>query len=380
MAADFLSVEEDSGKSWVLQLCHGCSPPFDDVARQWAVLFEGSRYKVLTVFLTGSPDDKIRSSVGGDVIFLEYSSKDLKGLKRQQIKQIKSLHQQYRFSLAIAHRYKPIYIATHLPGLKVIGVSHAFGVYNPFFRRHYVMKNASRLMLAGVSDAIRDDARKSLPNLPRETIQTVYNHINLDKYQTGLFERKEARKQLGLDNADFIIGNVGRLHPDKDQATLLKAFATALPMMPGAKLVVIGEGRLRQELEALISSLNITEHVLLLGRVFDAWCYYRAFDVFALSSYYEPFGMVLLEAMAADVPVICSNCGGGAEVVGNEGLLFGVGDQDDLSACLVKVFSEDIPYRRQMAGDLRCRLEENFTDDAVKEKFWQLPFVKEALA
>jgi len=366
-------------EQWVLQLCHGCSPPFDDVARQWTSLFAGSHYKILTVFLTGKPDDKITSLVGGDVVFLEYTSKDLKGLKRKLIKKIKSLHCQYQFSFTIAHRYKSIYIASHLPDMKVIGVSHAFGVYSPFLRRRYVMKQAGSLMLAGVSDAIRDDARKSLPDYPQQNIQTVHNHINLGTHLNGLLDRKVAREQLGLDSTAFVVGNVGRLHPDKDQATLIKAFALALPKVPGAKLVVIGEGRLRGELEELVSSLKIEKHVFLLGRISEAWRYYQAFDVFALSSYYEPFGMVLLEAMAASIPVICSNCGGGAEVVGDKGLLFTVGDREDLSAGIIKIFSEGSDYREQMAVDLFARLKENFTDDAVKEKFWQLPYVSGGL-
>lgn len=366
-------------EKWVLQLCHSYSPPFDDVARQWTVLFDGSPYRVLTVFLTGELDERVRSRVGGDVVFLEYSSKDLKGLKRQQIKNVKSLHDEYQFSFAIAHRYKSTFIASHVPNLKVIGVSHAFGVYRPFFRRRYVMKKRESLMLAGVSDAIRDDAKKSLPNYPRQQIQTVHNHIDLEKHINGLFDRETAREMLGLDNSAFVVGNVGRLHPDKDQKTLIKAFAKALPKMPNAKLVIVGEGRMKEELAELINSLGCASSILLLGRIVDAWRYYRAFDVFALSSYYEPFGMVLLEAMAAEIPVICSNCGGGAEVVEDKGLLFNVGDSDDLSGRLLTVFSSGPEYRKEMAAGLLSRLKENFTDDSVRGRFWQIPFVREHL-
>jgi glycosyltransferase involved in cell wall biosynthesis len=366
-------------EKWVLQLCHSYSPPFDDVARQWFTLFEGSPYKVLTVFLTGRLDERVSSSVGGDVVFLEYTSKDLKGLKRQQIKRIKSLHHEFHFSFAVAHRYKATFIASHIPNLNLVGVSHAFGVYKPFFRRWYVMRKAESLLLAGVSDAIRDDAKKSLPNYPERNVQTVHNHIDLEKHLNGLFDRVTAREKLGLDDSGFIVGNVGRLHPDKDQKTLIKAFAMALPLMPGARLVVIGEGRLKSELEYLIDSLGCSSSIILLGSVFEAWRYYKAFDVFALSSYYEPFGMVLLEAMAAEIPVICSACGGGAEVVGDKGLLFNVGDSDDLSACLKKIFSSDQEYRDKMASDLMLRLKENFTDESVRGRFWQIPFVREKL-
>jgi glycosyltransferase involved in cell wall biosynthesis len=369
----------DKKNNWILQLCHGINAPFDDVARQWTSLFKDKNYKILTVFLTGKPDGKIKLLIGGEVVFLEYNSRDLRGLKRKQIKKIRSLHKHYQFSFAIAHRYKSIYIASHLPEVPLIGVSHAYGVYKSFIRRLYVMNRAKTLMLAGVSDAIRDDARKSLPNYKAQNIQTVHNHIDVEKNRSVLLSRDDARAQLGLDESSFVIGNVGRLHPDKDQTTLIEAFALALPKTPSAKLVIIGDGRLKGELENLIISLGCEQHILLLGQVPEASRYYKAFDVFALSSYYEPFGMVLLEAMSAAIPIICSNCGGGAEVVGDKGLLFDVGDKRDLAGCLIRVFENGDEFRNKMSVNLMARLTENFTDEAVREHFWKLPFVRKEL-
>jgi hypothetical protein len=115
---------------------------------------------------------------------------------------------------------------------------------------------------------------------------------------------REAREALGLSPDAWIVGNVGRLHPDKDQATLLHGFATALPGLPGnSQLVILGKGRLEQDLKAQARELGSPT-----GCCFSARCrrtrrYFRAFDVFALSSDHEPFGMVLLEAMAAGVPL-----------------------------------------------------------------------------
>ena len=362
----------DQKEKWVLQLCHGSAPPFDDVARQWGSLFEGSRYKVLTVFLTGKPDERVKTLVGGDVVFLGYHSRDLKGLKRRQIKEIKSLHRQYQFSFAIAHRYKPIYIASHLPNLKVIGVSHAFGVYEPFLRRRYIMKKLDSLLLVGVSNAIRDDARRALPNFPTERIQTVYNHIDCEIATERLFTREEARNRLGLTEGDFVVGNVGRLHPDKDQSTLVEAFAKVAADMPRARLVIIGEGRLRSELECQIEELGISDRVELKGRVEEAFQYFRAFDVFALSSDHEPFGMVLLEAMVAPVPVISTGSGGAPEVLGDNGRFFSVGDVDALAEQLLQISLESKECREAMARALLDRLYALFSDEAVRKVFGQL--------
>ena len=70
---------------WVLQFCHGYDGPFLDCARQYASLFAGTRYKVLTVFLTGAPDPEVVSGCASDeVLFLDYRSKDIRGLKLRE--------------------------------------------------------------------------------------------------------------------------------------------------------------------------------------------------------------------------------------------------------------------------------------------------------
>ncbi len=354
---------------WILQLCHGYSAPFGEVARQWRVLFKGTEYRILTVFLTGVPDEQVKQLVGGDVMFLGYKSKDLRGMKIRQIRTIRKLHLKFQFCFAIAHRFKSIYIATHLPGVRVIGVSHAYGVYGRLLRKRYVMKRASNLRLVGVSNAIRDDARQALPKLPAAHIQTVYNHIDVDKIRIGQFTREEARKHLGLAEGDFVVANVGRLHPDKDQATLIKAFAKVQLEIPGARLVIIGDGRLRPDLDRQIKELGMTEWIDLKGCVPEAYRYFSAFDVFVLSSNYEPFGMVLLEAMAVPVPVISSECGGAPEVLGDAGKFFPVGNSEGLAEQLVGVYREGRERREMVADALHDRLLTLFSDEAVCQSF-----------
>src|SRR5690606_8333250 len=121
-------------------------------------------------------------------------------------------------------------------------------------------------------------------------------------------------------------------HPDKDQATLIRGFAHARPRLPeGAILAIAGSGPLEQALRALAGAMDVAESVRFLGQVPDIWKAFPAFDVFALSSDHEPFGMVLLEAMAAGVPVVATNCGGAPEVVGELGGQFYLGDEQGLA-------------------------------------------------
>lgn len=347
----------------VLQLCHSYGAPFDDVARQWRVLFDPSEYEIITVFLTGDANDKVTELVGGEVIYLGYRSKDLRGLKRKQIRDLRQLHEKYQFSLAVAHRYKPIYIATHIQGLPVYGVAHAYGVFEGFWRKRYITRCQNRLTLIGVSHAIKNDIAKALPAYPKDKLHTVHNHIDTKKYQAGQLEKPAARDVLGLPQDAYIVGNVGRLHPDKDQKTLIAGFAQALPQLENGLLVIIGAGRLENELKQQVKELGIEQSVNFLGRVPDAWQYFNAFDVFALTSNYEPFGMVLLEAMIAGVPVISTDVGGAPEVVGDCGVLIELGDIGSLSRVLAAI------YREKQSNAMIERVISQFDDSSVKMLF-----------
>ncbi len=367
-----------SDDKYVLQLCHGYQMPFLDVARQYANLFAGSRYKVITVYLTGQEDEHIaKQSASDEVIFLEYNSKDIRGLKLKQIKQLKRLHQQYSFSFAIAHRYKAIYILQFIKGLPVIGVNHAFDVYQNPTRRWFTTLCQKNLYLLGVSNAIRDNIRQQLPAFPLQNIQTLYNRVDSEQVQQLQLDKIQARHALKLPNDKYIFANVGRLHPDKDQKTLIDGFSLIARQIPDAILVIIGRGKLEDKLKQQITSLGLTERVFLLGVVPDAAKYFRAFDSFVLSSDHEPFGMVLLEAILADLPIIATNAAGAKEIVADKTCLFDVGDSHHLSALMIKVHQMDDERQQKSCQQNQQHLTNYFTDQAVKKAFWQLDFIKD---
>ena len=360
----------DQQQRWVLQFCHGYDGPFLDCARQYAVLFKGTPYKVCTVYLTGKPSAEAeRGSASDEVIFLDYSSAQVRGLKLGAIRDFRRIAASRDFALCIAHRFKPIYVALLGSNLPVIGVHHAFGDYKRRSRQLFANFFRKRLMLLGVSNAVRDDMRACLSGWPAERIETLYNRIDVEAVQAEQVSREAAREHLGLPQDVWVVGNVGRLHPDKDQATLIRGFAQALPQLPaGSLLVIMGSGRLESDLKALALELDISDSVRFIGQVPNGRRYFKAFDVFALTSDHEPFGMVLLEAMAAGVPVICSDCGGGPEVVGELGMFFPLGDSDVLAQRLL--LSVTITSQEPELTHMR-----RFTDIAAQETFWKLPIL-----
>lgn len=360
---------------WVLQICHSYYPPFLDCARQYSALFKNTPYKVLTVYLTGAEDAAVvRDTCSDEVIFLGYSSQQVRGLKIAAICQIKKVVKKHDFKLCIAHRVKPTYVALLGTKLPVISVHHNYNDYTRWSRRPLVNFYKNTMLMLGVSDSVRDDLRRDLTSWQVERIQTLYNRINVTATKAKLLTRLEARKQLQLSADAWILGTAGRLHHDKDYPTLLRGFAAALPnLLPKSQLVIMGKGSLERELKELSLQLGIAEYVQFLGNVPNGASYFRAFDAFALTSDHEPFGMVLLEAMAAEVPVICSDCGGGAEVVSGVGHLFRFGDYDHFKEVILSLQSS---VQQKISTE---KLIKQFSDESVKANFFALDFVKKAL-
>lgn len=362
----------------VLQFCHGYDGPFLDCARQYASLFVGTPYKVTTVYLTGAPSVEVeRGSASDEVVFLDYRSRDVRGLKLKAIRDIRRLVVGRNFQFCIAHRFKPIYVALLGTDLPVIGVHHGFGDYQRLSRKLFANCFRKRLALLGVSNAVRDEIRTCLPSWPAERIETLYNRIDIAAVQAEQVCRDDARAHLGLPQDAWVVGNVGRLHPDKDQATLIRGFAQALPQLPtGSLLAIMGSGRLESALKALAAELGVSTSVRFLGQVPQGRRYFKAFDVFALTSDHEPFGMVLLEAMAAGVPVICSDCGGGREVVGESEWLFALGSAQALGQRLVRMAIERPQSQADFVEALHDRIVNMFSDTATRRVFWHLPMLQ----
>lgn len=356
----------------VLQFCHGYDGPFLDCARQYASLFAGTEYKVTTVYLTGAPSVEVeRGSASDEVVFLNYSSRDIRGLKLKAIGDIKRLVAGRNFQFCIAHRFKPIYIALLGSDLPVIGVHHGFGDYQRLSRKLFANCFRRRLALLGVSNAVRDEIRACLPSWPAPRIETLYNRIDIAAVQAEQVSRESARDVLGLPANAWVVGNVGRLHPDKDQATLIRGFAQALPQLPaGSLLAIMGSGRLEAPLKALTDELGVNASVRFLGQVPHGRRYFKAFDVFALTSDHEPFGMVLLEAMVAGVPLLVTACGGAQEVVEGVGILFPLGDVERLAEGLGRLAVLDEQQRQACSEAMLQCLRERFSDEVAAQVFW----------
>ncbi len=137
--------------------------------------------------------------------------------------------------------------------------------------------------------------------------EVVYNAIELDRFRFDSEARREARRVLGIPDSRFVIGNVGRFMPQKNQAFLVEAFGLACSERVDVALVLVGEGPMRGEVERLAASKGLADRVFFLGQRDDMERLYSAFDAFALPSLYEGLGIVAIEAQRAGVPCLLSD-------------------------------------------------------------------------
>jgi glycosyltransferase involved in cell wall biosynthesis len=362
----------------VLQICHGYDPPFLEVGNQYARIFGTDECEITTLYLSGqNSPDVTKSTIASKVLFFEQNSKSLRGLKSGLVKRLRALLKTNRYDMVICHRYKAIYL-TGLASLGIrrfiwVGVVHDFKVFSKFSRKIFVRLLGKELNVLGVSQAIRDDVVKCCPALMGRTYNQP-NSVAVDLLQAHQLSRVEARRVLDLDPEVFIFGTAGRLHPVKDHKTLLQAFAEKREYLANAIVVIMGAGKLDKPLKELSRELGIEKNIKFLGQVSEAQKYFKAFDVFVLPSIKEPFGLVLIEAMAAGVPVVSSRTGGTSEVVGDTGLLFSPGHVGQLAEQLVIAYNWSSDERCSYIEKAYERLNGHFSLQAFRDRFKRFPF------
>lgn len=171
--------------------------------------------------------------------------------------------------------------------------------------------------------------------------------INPGRTIGAMYDKEDARTklidfypQLAPFASAYWVTCVAELHPVKRHKILIDAFAERLKIAPEQILVLIGEGKIQQELATLISKRGLTDKIFLLGNVVDAARFLKAFDVFVLVSKSESYGYVLHEAGLAGVPVIATNVGGIPDIIThpNEGILIPPGTSDSLVQALTEIY------------------------------------------
>lgn len=216
-------------------------------------------------------------------------------------------------------------------------------------------------------------------NIPSENISIIHHGVDTQHF-TPIWDsheaqniRKEVRSELGIKEDDRVLLHVGALNARKGIFQTLRVLDYLKKNeFTGIKYLAVGQGD-REKLEALVKDHNLQDWVIFAPHTKDIRRYYWASDVFFFPTFYEPFGMVILEAMACGLPSVVSSQAGGAEMIeeGESGLLFDPNDQIQNLANILLPLLRDKTLSKQI-GLAGRRVAEQRSWDQVGEEYIKL--------
>jgi glycosyltransferase involved in cell wall biosynthesis len=242
------------------------------------------------------------------------------------------------------------------------------------FRRHPLM----RQLLHWHSQCFHEVI--CISNYVKQFTQTVEgvlsDKLTVIPYGFSVLEKSDDRtwrSQMGWTEETPVLGNVARLTAQKGQHVLLQAMPLVLQHFPNTRLVMVGDGELRLSLQQLATELDLTNHVHFLGYQANAAAFMANFDLLVHPSAWEGFGLVLLEAMAAKLPIVATEVSAIPEIVqsGETGLLVPPENPVALAQAICQMLDDRaVAQKMGLAG--YQRLQQHFTVQAMVDRTSQL--------
>jgi glycosyltransferase involved in cell wall biosynthesis len=282
-----------------------------------------------------------------------------------------------RITLIHAHQYTPFFyaaLAKVLLGGRVQLMLTEHGRHYPD-RVSVARRLVNRLLLSRLADhvsACSDFSGRALAahdGFPAARIEVIPNGVDLSAFEPQA-DRSAVFERLGLDPSRRVVVTIARFHPVKDHRTLLRAFSRVAQSRPDVDLLLVGEGPLRSELQAMVEALGLGGRVHFAGVRADVPAILRACDLFVLSSLSEAASLTLLEAMASETPVVVTAVGGNPEIVPDEryGRLVPRGDFVAMGEAMLELLTH--PERaRSVARRARLRVENEYRLDATIARY-----------
>ena len=219
-----------------------------------------------------------------------------------------------------------------------------------------------------ISPAVEEFLRKGHELNPSTKISMIPYGFSL-KNDMNPIKLEEIRKQFNKPDS-FIVGTIGRLTKQKDYPTLLKAFCEVVRIYPTACLIIIGEGELAEELKQYARELRIDRNIVWIGKTEFVNEYLSVMSVFVLSSIYEGFGLVLLEAMQMHVPIVASRNSAIPDVLGEEHP--GLVDTGDVQEFAKKILKYSMPEENKGLKEIQNRRLMLFTPEIMSKRISDL--------
>lgn len=276
---------------------------------------------------------------------------------------LKRIAEEMEIDFLHAHIWNPAsgryaYLAAKTAKKPLITTEHDPFLLPPIkhFIKKYLIKNVSRVI--AISGANKELLKKIHPEM-REKIDVIHNGIDITWWESQLLgfsknDRNEFRKKnFNAEKKTKIITCIAELHPRKGLMYLIEAAKLLKEKNPDFVVAIAGRGRLQKAIGEKIKKYGLAEHVKLLGYRKDIPQILASSDLFVLPSLNEAFGLVLLEAMAAKLPVIATKNGGIPEIITNNvtGILVPPKDEKALTYAIIRLMNnEELASRLARAG------------------------------
>lgn len=179
-------------------------------------------------------------------------------------------------------------------------------IHNTTCKHKFVHKALHPLFVHMYTNAIACSDLAGTWIFKKNEYSIINNAIDIERYSFSEHNRNIIRSKYGLTD-EFIIGHVGKINQQKNHLFMIEVFNAFLKSFPNSKLMLVGEGDLRYEVEKKIEELNIKDNVILCGMVLDASIYYSAFDCVLFPSLWEGLPLALIEAQACGLPCIVAD-------------------------------------------------------------------------
>lgn len=254
-----------------------------------------------------------------------------------------------------------------------------FGDYEPWLRRRFYQAcerfAAKRChALISVAEAMTD-LMVAARVAPREKFTTAFSGMEIEPFLNADCHREAMRRRLGFASSDVVVGKIARLFPLKGHDDFLAAASVAARSTPNLKFLLVGDGILRERLEAKAAAAGLTERVTFAGLVPPAEvpAYLGAMDLLVHTSLREGLARALPQALLAGKPVIAYDVDGAREVVLPDltGILLPAGDIAGLTAAMRRL-AEDADLRAGLGAEGRRRFEDQFRHERMTAEIRRL--------
>jgi glycosyltransferase involved in cell wall biosynthesis len=324
---------------------------------------------VVAISLSGEPEGAVAADFRKAGVRTETVAKG-NGVDASLPVRLAALLREERAEVVHTHNPHALIYGAPAAGLARAAIVHTKHGKNPDRpRRRLLRRLASTLVDAcvAVTPALAALARRDRECDPKY-LHVIPNGIDMSRFAPRAEARRRIRAELGIPDDAWVVGTVGRLAPEKDQCLLVEAMAPLLDER--RQLVIVGDGPESASLKKAIDTTLRGTYVHMPGARSNVDEMLAAFDVFALTSKTEGLPLVLLEAMATELPVVSSAVGGIPDVVRHDatGFLFPRGEREALTRQLVRLFGSPTLARRVGAAG-RKSIAQSHSVDRMAESY-----------